>query len=134
MYNERLKALRKSQNLTQAKLADALRINRTTYTNYELGKTEPSIRMLIAIAHALNTTVDYLVGFSDNTFDVEESNFNNLRAVAQERERYSADRMDKLNDDEQLLVIKYRNLPKQKKNSVFRLIERELDNVMDPRD
>lgn len=135
MYNDRLKALRKSQRLTQAKLAAALKINRTTYTNYELGKTEPSIRMLISIAHALNTTVDYLIGFTDNTFEPEEDGFNReLRLVAQERSAYSSygkgDHMDKLNDDEQLLILEYRILPKEKKNSVFKLIEKELEKSL----
>ena len=133
MYNDRLKSLRKAQKITQAKLADALKINRTTYTNYELGKTEPSIRMLISLAHTLNTTVDHLIGFSDNTYDVEEGTLREFALVAQERATYSAlknpDKMDKLNDDEQILILKYRTLPKEKKNDVFNLIDSEIDKA-----
>lgn len=133
MYNDRLRTLRKAQKITQAKLADALKINRTTYTNYELGKTEPSIRMLISLAHTLNTTVDHLIGFSDNTYDVEEGTLREFALVAQERAGYSAsrnpDKMEKLNDDEQILILKYRTLPKEKKNDVFNLIDTEIEKV-----
>lgn len=133
MYNDRLKSLRKAHKLTQEKLAAALKINRTTYTNYELGKTEPSIRMLISLAHALNTTVDYLIGFTDNTFDVEEGFLREFALVAQERSDYSTankpDKMDKLNTDEQILILKYRTLPKEKKNDVFDLIDSELEKT-----
>lgn len=53
-----LKIYRKNSLLTQQQVADALNINRTTYTYYETGKTEPSIDTLhklikISVSHMM---------------------------------------------------------------------------------
>ena len=39
MLNERLRSLRLSMGLTQMQVAEALNIDRSTYTYYETGKT-----------------------------------------------------------------------------------------------
>ena len=50
-----LKIYRKNSLLTQQQVADALNINRTTYTYYETGKTEPSIDTLsrFSVSHMM---------------------------------------------------------------------------------
>lgn len=59
----RLKLARKMNKFTQQYIADELCINRTTYTKWEIGETEPSIDFIKKLAKLLN--VDYNFLFSD---------------------------------------------------------------------
>lgn len=45
-----LRTLRVQKNLSQQDIADRLSINRTTYTKWELGVSEPSLTMLLKLA------------------------------------------------------------------------------------
>lgn len=51
---EKLRELRESYNLSQNQVAEALNIDRSTYTNYELDKTRPNLEMLVKLAHIYN--------------------------------------------------------------------------------
>lgn len=59
---ERLRELRKSNNLTQAQVAEILHISRPAYTQYETGNKQPSIETLVKLADLFKTSVDYLIG------------------------------------------------------------------------
>ncbi len=65
-FFERLKELRSEKGLTQQRTAELLGLTRTRYSLYELGVREPSIELLKVMANFFNTTIDYLVGYSDN--------------------------------------------------------------------
>ncbi len=62
----RLKEIRKSMNLSQKELAKKLNVSATNIYNYEIGRTEPSIEMLIKLANVLNVSLDFLVNRSDD--------------------------------------------------------------------
>lgn len=62
----RIKARRKQMGLTQAEVAQKLGIASQSVTNYESGKTDPSIRNLISLAAVLGVSTDYLLGRSVN--------------------------------------------------------------------
>ncbi len=68
-----LRTLRLKAGYTQQNIADALNINRSTYTYYETGKTTPDIHTLKALAQILNVPVnnfledEMLSMFSDST-------------------------------------------------------------------
>ena len=47
---------------TQEELAKEWNITQRTYSNYETGKRQPNIDMLIFIADYYHTSIDYLVG------------------------------------------------------------------------
>lgn len=65
MY-QRLKDLREDSDLTQQVIANLLNISQTTYSRYESGILDiPSIS-LIKLAKFYNTSIDYLVGLTDN--------------------------------------------------------------------
>jgi DNA-binding XRE family transcriptional regulator len=60
--SERLSELRQRQGLSQADLAKLIGVTRSTISQLESGLTKgPKPHHLIALAQALNTTVDYLV-------------------------------------------------------------------------
>lgn len=77
---------RKLAGLTQQQVAEALNINRTTYTKYETGDSEPSVEILRHISALLHVNIGVLLsgempdGVSgEQTADVEEENFIALR-------------------------------------------------------
>jgi transcriptional regulator with XRE-family HTH domain len=59
----RLRALRKSMAMTQIDAADALNMNRATYSQYESGYIDLSVSRLVAICMILKTTPNALLGF-----------------------------------------------------------------------
>lgn len=61
----RLATLRKKNNLSQKDIAELLGIHQTTYGSYERGLLAPSIDTLIFLANYYHTSVDYLVGRTD---------------------------------------------------------------------
>lgn len=62
---KKLKELRKEQNLTQQDVADFLKIDRSNYSKYELGKLELNLTMLATLAKLFNVSADYILGLED---------------------------------------------------------------------
>ena len=62
MFGEKLKQLRKEQQLTQEQLADKIDVARTTYSSYEQGRREPDNETLTRIANFFGVTTDFLLG------------------------------------------------------------------------
>ena len=58
----RLKELRLERGLSQADIATMLGLDRSSYTYYELGKSQPTLHTLIVLADYYNVTMDYLLG------------------------------------------------------------------------
>lgn len=57
-----LKVLRTKANQTQADVAKAIGVDRTTYAKYESGASEPSIEMIQRMAKHYNVSVSYIMG------------------------------------------------------------------------
>lgn len=66
MYN-RLRDMREDRDLNQTVLAKLLGVHQTTYSNYELGKLSLTAEVLITLANYYGTSVDYLIGMTDET-------------------------------------------------------------------
>ena len=65
MLHENLKRLRKACGFRQEEVAKVLGIDRSAYSYYESGKTEPSVKNLIRISRMFKVDVDVLVGNSE---------------------------------------------------------------------
>lgn len=67
-FSENLKRLRLNANLTQAYVAEQIGVERTTYTHWELGDTQPSFYCLSKLIELFNEVgnekVDYNRMFS----------------------------------------------------------------------
>lgn len=63
---KRLLELRKSKNLTQEQLSNAVGFHQRTYSHYEDGSRVPTSFKLYYIAVYYNVSLDYLVGKTDN--------------------------------------------------------------------
>lgn len=66
MYFKRLYDLRNDNDLTQQKVADYLMCNRQVYARYERGLREIPVSMLIKLADLYGTSVDYILGRTDD--------------------------------------------------------------------
>ncbi len=61
-FPERLRALRKSKNMTQEDLVETLGISLRAYRYYERGQREPTLSTLVALADFYDLSLDELVG------------------------------------------------------------------------
>lgn len=61
----RIKDLREDHDLTQRQIAEYLNIAQRTYSGYENGTRSMPIELLIKLAEYYQTSVDYLLGLTD---------------------------------------------------------------------
>lgn len=109
---DKLRALRESYNLKQQQVADALNIDRSTYTNYELNKTSPNLETLVKLAHIYNVPKELLLPDDDGD-------------VITFRDYARSDGMlQTLSKEERGLIAQYRALDKDKKAEMRRQIEK----------
>ncbi|KEQ22849.1 helix-turn-helix domain-containing protein [Paenibacillus tyrfis] len=66
MISSRLTAFRNKLNKTQQDMADYLGITRPAYTAYESGSRNPDYKTLEKIADLFDTSIDYLLGRTDD--------------------------------------------------------------------
>ncbi len=65
MFFKRLYDLRIDNDFTQKQVADYLLCNRQVYARYERGLREIPVSMLIKLADLYKTSVDYILGRTD---------------------------------------------------------------------
>ena len=100
----RLKSLRKEQGLSQQKLANELGISQQSINKYENHDVEPDIAMLRQMADYFQTTVDYLVGHTDDPAKPLSSSTSVLTR------------------EEAGLISNYRQLSSDEKNSILLVV------------
>lgn len=62
---DRIRALREDRDLTQAEIGRAINMPQRTYAYYESGQRMIPPQVLIALAKFHGTSVDYLLGLTD---------------------------------------------------------------------
>ncbi len=62
----RVRDLREDRDITQKQMAKYLQIHQTTYSDYELGNLNIPVEVLIKLAQLYKTSIDYIVGLTDN--------------------------------------------------------------------
>ncbi|QIB26062.1 helix-turn-helix domain-containing protein [Caloranaerobacter azorensis] len=96
-----LRKLRNEKGLTQSEVAKFLGVGRTTYTQYETGKSEPDVKTLKKLAIFFNVTVDYLINDGKMQNEPKEQN-----EILKEIETLSEESKKELEKYIQLLKIK----------------------------
>ena len=66
-FAERFKDLISESGLSQKQIACAIGITETSVSNYISGKSEPSLKVLVAIADYFKCTTDYITGKKDES-------------------------------------------------------------------
>jgi len=82
MITKNLNYLRKKNKISQQALADAMEIPRTTLGDYERGKTEPNLAMLIKLSDYFEVKVDDLIRADLSHQDLEILRNKDLRVLA----------------------------------------------------
>ena len=100
-----LKSLRKSRNLSQQKLADILHISQQSVYKYENDITSPDIETLKRMADYFNTSIDYILEYTDISHKIEPVSLYDL------------------NPDEASLINNYRLLSHHQKSTVRQVAE-----------
>ena len=65
MY-KKIRELREDNDLLQKELAEYLHCSQVSYSRYELGTRDIPTQVLIDLANYYNTSVDYLLDFTDD--------------------------------------------------------------------
>ena len=63
---KRLKELRLERNLTQKQLAELLGTTNSAVCDWERGRTQPDLQMLVCLARVLEVTIGYLLGIEND--------------------------------------------------------------------
>ncbi len=108
IFAERLKYLRERRGLMQKAVAVDLNIGNTTLSNYEKDISSPSPEMLVAIADYFNTSIDYLLGRTNNSAPISSS--------VKEEEKYISTVCHNLNDENKKSLFDYAEYLSQKYN------------------
>lgn len=115
LLSENLQRFRRAKGLTQVQVAEYLNINRTTYTKYETGVTEPNIDTMKKLAALFEVDVSDLIS---------EGN----AVVLREGEELP----HRMTDRERALIAMYRKLDDPYKNRLLviakRLVNESNDN------
>ena len=62
----RIRDLREDSDLTQKQIAEYLMCDQPLYSKYERGERELPLKTAVSLAQFYKTSVDYLVGLTDN--------------------------------------------------------------------
>ena len=63
---QRIRDLREDHDLTQEEVAKILCVKQATYSRYESGAINEPVDILIKLASYYNTSVDYILGLTNN--------------------------------------------------------------------
>ena len=63
----RIRDLREDKDMSQTEMAKHLGMSQTGYSKYETGENDIPTAILIKLARFHNTSIDYLLGETDNT-------------------------------------------------------------------
>ena len=66
MRYQRIRDLREDRDLTQTQVARMLGMSQTGYSKYETGENDIPTAVLIQLSRFYHTSIDYLLGESDN--------------------------------------------------------------------
>ena len=66
LNRERLIECRKALGITKQEAAKRMQMSQPAYLRYESGERTPSIHVIYFMANVLGTSVDYLIGKTDN--------------------------------------------------------------------
>lgn len=111
---KRIKELRTQKKLTQSELAELVNTSRVTISRIESDIRNPSFAMLSLIADALDTTVEYLQGKTDNSTQTIDSNVN----TGDENKK----RVD-LSDDELIMSFEGKELSEDYKQAILAMLK-----------
>ena len=94
----RIALLRKEKNMSQIALSLKLNVSQKMISAYENDKSEPGIATLIKLAEIFDTSVDYLIGYTNirkpidriyenKSADIENDLINEIKKLSPDKQR-----------------------------------------------
>lgn len=111
MLSQTLKRLRENCGYTQQQVADALNIDRSTYTYYETAKTTPDINTIIKLAKIFNVTYNDILD-DDPSSSVSVGDYGSKSSTPKRHSKNSS-LIYELSKNEKQLVIYFRLMDKE---------------------
>lgn len=122
IIGRRIRGLREKLRYLQEDFAAKIGAKRTAVSNYESGLSAPQPYMLVRISQVLHTTVDYLVGKTNDSepYDPESEFFKRIDLGEENLQEYTLILDDRpLSPEEERIAIAFlRTLRQSKKNPV----------------
>ena len=116
MIAENIRALRKSHKLTQQEVADILALDRSTYTFYEIGKTNPQPESLKKLSDTYNVTIGYIYGIEQNCPEMKLNSTEKLEVC-------DTDTLGEISKQERFILMAYRSLEADKKEEFIKKLK-----------
>ena len=110
---DRLKEYRTLCGLSQQDVADSLNIHRSTYSYYELGKTEPSLENICTLSRLFGVSLNEMLGMQS---DASVAVYDGEAATGETM------RVGDLSREEKLLVMRYRLLTSSQRQELLSLM------------
>lgn len=79
----RIRNLREDNDLTQKQVSDYLFCDQSLYSKYERGVREVPISIIIKLAKYYGTSVDYIVGLTDNKKPYDKQFYINRKSLSE---------------------------------------------------
>ncbi len=118
-----IRSLRMENGLSQLELATKLSIPRYIVSNWEQGRTEPSMQDIINLSDFFDVSINFLFGLED---DLSYPTKQNKADTSPQPPAVS-----KLSNDEQLLLDYYRRLVPKNKAMIFNLMKNIFEEARD---
>lgn len=108
-FGNKLKQLRRQNDLSQQQMSEKLHIEQSTYSRYETGKAVPNGDIIMRVANIFNVTPDWLMQPENNHITFEGGSANNVTAVINQGTQQNIyyvpkEMMDSLINQQKLLV------------------------------
>lgn len=138
-----LRKLRTERNLSQQKLAKIVGISQQSINKYENGQTQPDSQMLMQLAEFFHTSIDYLIGYTDNP-----NSYRTISDIHKDEDAISPYKVDKLRKNKAAPLIPpittlqetkafdpisiYETTPKERYHlSMYRKLNPKMQNSLD---
>lgn len=117
-----LKILRENNGYTQQQVADALNIDRSTYTYYEIGKTTPDINTIIKLAKIFNVSYSDLLSEEARYLDAMFSDVDVSSLEFIYNDSYICNYTYELTKEEKKIIAGFRALSGESKKTIMRVL------------
>ena len=127
--NEKLRSLRENCGFTQDQVSKILNLDRSTYTYYETGKTQPSVDTLVKLSNLYKVDVSYLLRRESASSTLKTNDSDPSKKAAGRKSAgkpaSSAAHIYDLDKEEHQLLAYFRMLDPEKKESLLTQLARE---------
>jgi transcriptional regulator with XRE-family HTH domain len=125
--SEVLRRLRVKADFSQQNVADALNLNRSTYTYYETGKTTPDVRTLYKIAQIFGVPVEIFFPDEGQISLLEDPAWDTNKLRPKKKVEIDPDHVGDLSGEEKSLIAWLRAHPSISAEDTLEALKRRVD-------